>query len=53
VQIHAHICVALLQVSLNIKGYPFMVADTAGLRESDDEIEREGVRRARDRCDCA
>ncbi len=32
---------------LNLAGYPVLVADTAGLRESDDVIEREGVRRAR------
>jgi tRNA modification GTPase len=32
---------------LDIGGFPVMVADTAGLRETDDVIEAEGVRRAR------
>ncbi|MFZ2586540.1 MAG: tRNA uridine-5-carboxymethylaminomethyl(34) synthesis GTPase MnmE [Alphaproteobacteria bacterium] len=32
--------------TLDIGGYPVVVADTAGLRETDDVIEAEGVRRA-------
>lgn len=32
---------------LDIGGYPVVVADTAGLRETDDDIEAEGVKRAR------
>lgn len=32
---------------LNLRGIPFRVIDTAGLRETPDAIEREGVRRAR------
>jgi tRNA U34 5-carboxymethylaminomethyl modifying GTPase MnmE/TrmE len=32
-----------------ISGYPLIVADTAGLRESADIVEQEGVRRARSR----
>jgi tRNA modification GTPase len=33
---------------LNLRGIPFRVIDTAGLRETPDAIEREGVRRARE-----
>ncbi|MDA1097569.1 MAG: tRNA uridine-5-carboxymethylaminomethyl(34) synthesis GTPase MnmE [Proteobacteria bacterium] len=39
----------IVEVYLNLGGYPVVLADTAGLRESDDEIEVEGVRRARAR----
>jgi tRNA modification GTPase len=34
---------------LNLGGYPVVLADTAGLRDSNDAIEEEGVRRARAR----
>ena len=37
----------LLHEHINIDGMPLHLIDTAGLRESGDEIEREGVRRAR------
>ena len=37
----------VVEVHLNLTGYPLLVADTAGLRETGDEIEQEGVRRAR------
>ncbi|OEJ64124.1 tRNA uridine-5-carboxymethylaminomethyl(34) synthesis GTPase MnmE [Magnetovibrio blakemorei] len=37
----------VVEVYLNLGGYPLLVADTAGLRESGDVIEQEGVRRAR------
>jgi len=37
----------VVEVHLNLAGYPLLVADTAGLRESGDQIEREGVRRAK------
>jgi len=37
----------LLREFIQIDGLPLHVVDTAGLRESDDVIEREGVRRAR------
>lgn len=37
----------VVEVELDLGGYPVTVADTAGLRESVDEIEREGVRRAK------
>jgi len=33
---------------LNLHGIPFRVTDTAGLRETPDAVEREGVRRARE-----
>lgn len=36
-----------LEVHLDLGGYPVTLTDTAGLRESADEIEAEGVRRAR------
>lgn len=37
----------VVEVWLDLGGYPVLVADTAGLRDSADEIEAEGVRRAR------
>lgn len=37
----------LLKQELNLDGLPLHVTDTAGLRMSDDPIEQEGVRRAR------
>ncbi|MEO7053015.1 MAG: tRNA uridine-5-carboxymethylaminomethyl(34) synthesis GTPase MnmE [Rhodanobacter sp.] len=36
----------VLRESLNLDGVALELADTAGLRDSDDEVEREGVRRA-------
>lgn len=39
----------VLEVHLELAGYPVTVLDTAGLRESADEAEAEGVRRALDR----
>lgn len=39
----------VVEVRLDLGGYPVTLADTAGLRDSADEIEAEGVRRARDR----
>ena len=36
----------IIEVHLDIGGYPVTLADTAGLRESADAIESEGVRRA-------
>lgn len=38
----------LLRAHLQIDGLPVTVIDTAGLRESDDPVEREGVKRARE-----
>lgn len=37
----------VVEVHLNLGGYPLLVADTAGLRQSSDDIEVEGVRRAK------
>jgi tRNA modification GTPase len=37
----------VIEVRLDLGGYPVTLADTAGLRETEDAIEQEGVRRAR------
>ena len=39
----------VLEVHLDLGGYPVIVADTAGLREAADSIETEGIRRAKER----
>jgi tRNA modification GTPase len=39
----------IVEVHLNIKGIQVIIADTAGLRESQDLIEKEGILRAKDR----
>lgn len=39
----------VIDVHLDLGGYPVIAADTAGLREARDSIESEGVRRARER----
>src|SRR5712692_6617905 len=36
----------VLELHLDLGGYPVTVLDTAGMRETDDPVEREGVRRA-------
>ena len=38
-----------IEVHLDLNGYPVTLVDTAGLRDSDDPIEREGIFRARQR----
>ncbi len=38
----------LLKLDIQVDGLPVRLVDTAGLRESDDPVEREGVRRARE-----
>ena len=43
----------VIDVALDLAGYPILLADTAGLRDGAEEIEREGVRRARERADAA
>ncbi|KAG9599175.1 hypothetical protein KCV01_g8415, partial [Aureobasidium melanogenum] len=46
----------VLREAIHIDGVALELADTAGLRESDDIVEREGIRRARaqlERCDVA
>ncbi len=39
----------VIEVHLDLAGWPVVLADTAGLRESGDAIEQEGVRRAKAR----
>lgn len=39
----------VLEVALDIGGYPLVLSDTAGLRRATDPVEREGVARARAR----
>jgi tRNA modification GTPase len=43
----------VIEVHLDLAGFPVVLADTAGLRVSSDAIEREGVRRAQARADAA
>jgi tRNA modification GTPase len=43
----------VIDVHLDIGGYPVIVADTAGLRKTADQIEDEGIRRALARADAA
>ena len=38
----------VLELHLDLSGYPVTVLDTAGIRETNDPVEREGVRRARE-----
>ena len=40
----------VVETALNISGYPVLISDTAGLRESSDLIEKEGISRALERC---
>jgi tRNA modification GTPase len=39
----------VIEVHLDLAGYPVTLLDTAGIREADDPVEREGVARARAR----
>ena len=39
----------MIEVHLDLDGYPVTLLDTAGIRDSDDPVEQEGVRRARQR----
>jgi tRNA modification GTPase len=43
----------LLKLDIQVEGLPIRIVDTAGLRHSEDPIEREGVRRARAELDQA
>jgi tRNA modification GTPase len=43
----------ILEVHLDLKGLPIIVPDTAGLRATDEEIEKEGIKRALDRIEQA
>ncbi|HLZ04481.1 MAG TPA: tRNA uridine-5-carboxymethylaminomethyl(34) synthesis GTPase MnmE [Bradyrhizobium sp.] len=46
---HAGTTRDVIEVQLDLDGYPVTVIDTAGIRETDDPVELEGVRRARAR----
>jgi len=46
---HAGTTRDVIEVQLDLDGYPATVIDTAGIRETDDPVEQEGVRRARAR----
>ena len=39
----------VVETAVNLAGYPVLLSDTAGLRETTDLVEKEGVRRALDR----
>jgi tRNA modification GTPase len=43
----------VIEVHLDLGGYPVTLLDTAGIRESSDPVEQEGVRRARERAAAA
>jgi tRNA modification GTPase len=43
----------VIEIHLDLGGYPVILADTAGLRETADPVEAEGVRRARARGEAA
>ena len=43
----------VIEVHLDLGGYPVTLLDTAGVRESDDPVEQEGVRRAQARAEAA
>jgi tRNA modification GTPase len=43
----------VIEVAVDLAGYPVVLADTAGLRDSSDQIEQEGLRRALARAEAA
>ena len=43
----------LIEVAIDLRGYPVILVDTAGIRETADPIEQEGVRRALERAENA
>jgi tRNA modification GTPase len=43
----------VIEVHLDLGGYPVTILDTAGLRDTDDPVEREGVNRACQRAEAA
>src|SRR2546430_148697 len=46
---HAGTTRDIIEVQLDLDAYPVVVIDTAGIRDTDDPVEQEGVRRARAR----
>jgi tRNA modification GTPase len=46
---HAGTTRDVIEVSLDLGGYPVTMLDTAGIRDSQDPVEQEGMRRARER----
>jgi tRNA modification GTPase len=43
----------VIEVAIDLAGYPVVLADTAGLRDSNDAVEQEGLRRALARAEAA
>jgi len=43
----------VIELALDLAGFPVILADTAGLRDAEDEVEREGIRRSRVQIDRA
>jgi tRNA modification GTPase len=48
---HAGTTRDVIEIQLDLDGYPVTVIDTAGIRETHDPVEQEGVRRARARAE--